>query len=98
MMAVKVEQPAPDRICLSGDLVFATVLEARRELLKRLAQCEGVCQVDWSGVQRVDSSALSLWLSCLRFAAERQQTLTLVNPPEDFASIAGLVGLAEALA
>lgn len=98
MTAVKVEQTAPDCIALSGNLVFATALAARRELFRQLEQCDAQCRVDWSGVQRVDSSALSLWLSCLRFAAGRKQTLTLVSPPEGVVSIAGLVGLSEVFA
>lgn len=97
-MTVTVEQTAPGTIRLAGDLVFASVLPARQKLLGLLQQTEGECRVDWSGVQRVDSSALSLWLVCLRQATEQGVQLHIERPPADLVSIADLVGLADALA
>lgn len=80
-------------IPVEGDLLFSTVVSKRDSLLARLKNQTGTCQVDLSAVGRVDSSALSLWLCCQRFAKSRDLTLDLVNVPDDLRSIAQLVGL-----
>lgn len=97
MTAVKVEQISAEEIRLSGDMIFATVLSARKSLLSLLSSASGTCRVDWSGIDRVDSSALSMWLVCQRYAQSRDLKLVLENPPSGFSSIAGLVGLADRL-
>ncbi len=93
MTAAKVETPSAGVVKVSGDLTFATVLQARKPLLAQLQACGSRCTLDLSGVDRVDSSALSLWLVCLRQARRQQQALTLVGVPADFNAIADLVGL-----
>ncbi len=97
-MTVKVDQTAPGVIHLSGDLVFASVMQARQQLLGLLSKTQGECRVNWSGVTRVDSSALSLWLVCLRQAQQQGVSLHLEQPPADLLSIADLVGVTDVLA
>lgn len=97
MTAAKVESPEPGRVTISGDLTFATVLQVRKPLLEQLKICGDHCTLDMSAVDRVDSSALSLWLVCQRQAARLQQQLDLGSVPADFRAIAGLVGLGEGL-
>ncbi|GAA0689603.1 hypothetical protein GCM10009104_15140 [Marinobacterium maritimum] len=98
MTAAKVETPSAGVVKVSGDLTFATVLQVRKGLLDQLQACGARCTLDLSGVDRVDSSALSLWLVCLRQARQLQQELTLIGVPADFDAIAGLVGLDAELA
>ncbi|MBV0933078.1 STAS domain-containing protein [Marinobacterium weihaiense] len=97
MTAAKVERSGDAQVALSGDLTFATVLQIRTPLLQQLKACGEACVLDLSAVERVDSSALSLWLVCQRQARRLSQRLTLCGVPEDFHSIAGLVGLADGL-
>ena len=82
---------------MSGDLTFQTVPALREPLIRELRTCSGTCRVDLSSVGRVDSSALSLWLVCRREAGKRGVELKLEHPPQDFLSIADLVGLGEFL-
>lgn len=93
MTAAKVETTSSGVVRVTGDLTFATVLQVRKPLLEQLQVCGALCTLDLSGVGRVDSSALSLWLVCQRQASRLQQTLTLTGVPADFGAIAGLVGL-----
>eukprot|EP01155_Anaeramoeba_flamelloides_P010003 Anaeramoba_flamelloidesa2597_17.p3 GENE.a2597_17~~a2597_17.p3 ORF type:complete len:102 (-),score=16.67 a2597_17:458-763(-) len=97
MTAAKVEVANAGEVRLSGDLTFATVLQVRQPLLDQLQACGARGTLDLSGVDRVDSSALSLWLVCLRQARRLQQELHLVGVPADFDAIAGLVSLDEEL-
>ncbi|WP_168927420.1 STAS domain-containing protein [Nitrincola alkalilacustris] len=84
-----------DRVLkLSGDLLFSTVVTLRDELLQTIAsQGQGTLILDMAGVQRVDSSALSLWLCCQRQAKSSGGEVTIRNLPSDMRSIADLVGL-----
>lgn len=84
-------------IRVSGDLTFQTVPALRESLIRELEGCDGRCRIDLSDVGRVDSSALSLWLVCRREAGKRRVELKLEHPPQDFLSIADLVGLGEFL-
>ncbi len=93
MTAAKVETPSAGRVRVSGDLTFATVLQVRKLLLEQLQACGARCTLDLSGVDRVDSSALSLWLVCQRQAGRLRQELILTGVPADFDAIARLVGL-----
>ena len=91
MAAVK--QVASDLIALEGELKFPVIVKARRQIEKQLAQAKGEMKVDFAGVTDVDSSALSFWLCCLRFAQKQGVNLQALNFPEDMKGIARLVGL-----
>ncbi|MBR9827229.1 MAG: STAS domain-containing protein [Oceanospirillales bacterium] len=95
--AAKVEAPAAGQVQLSGELTFASVLQVRTPLLNQLEAAGDACTLDLSGVTRVDSSALSLWLVCQRHASQRKQQLKLSGIPADFRAIAVLVGLGDQL-
>lgn len=97
MTAARVEAGTDGVVRLSGDLTFASVLQVRAPLLAQLQACGARGVLDLSGVERVDSSALSLWLVCRRQAERLGQQLTLTGVPADFRAIAGLVGLSEEL-
>ncbi|GAA0788180.1 STAS domain-containing protein [Marinobacterium sediminicola] len=97
MTAAKVESQGNGVVRVSGDLTFATVLKLRPLLLEQLRSSGSQCTLDLSGVERVDSSALSLWLVCQRQALKQGQQLKLSAVPDDFAAIADLVGLDEEL-
>lgn len=97
MTASRAEQIEPGVIALKGDLCFATASalhEAVRALLERQPSH---CVLDFSGVGRVDSSALALWLASWRDARRIGVELEARGWPADLQSIAHLVGLEEAL-
>ncbi len=93
-MMPKVEIGDDKVLRLSGDLLFSTVVTLRDELLKAIDdQGEGALILDMAGVEKVDSSALSLWLCCQREARNNGREVTVHNLPKDMKSIADLVGL-----
>ena len=89
----KAEQIEPGVIALSGDLLFSTVKGLRKQLCSLLRQQQGRCVLDFSAAGRVDSSALALWLACLREARQLGLELDVRELPPDLKSIANLVGL-----
>lgn len=94
MVMPKVEVSDDRVLKLSGDLLFSTVTGVRDALLKAIAsQGEGPLTLDMADVERVDSSALSLWLCCQRQARNNGGEVTIRNLPADMRSIADLVGL-----
>lgn len=87
------ERVSADRLRLNGDLKFSVIMQVRAAMEKALAAQQGPVVVDLSGVARVDSSALSLWLCVLRIAEEGGFDMRAENVPSDLSSIAQLVGL-----
>jgi phospholipid transport system transporter-binding protein len=71
------------------------LLEAGRSLLD--AETEKEVRLDLALVREADSSALAVLFALRRAAAARGRTLSVVNPPAGFISIAGLYGVAESL-
>jgi phospholipid transport system transporter-binding protein len=71
------------------------LLEAGRGLLD--AETEKEARLDLASVREADSSALAVLFALQRAAAARGRTLSVVNPPEGFISLAGLYGVAESL-
>lgn len=84
-------------LSVEGDLLFSTVVSKRDALLQQLNGLTGQCRIDFSAVGRVDSSALSLWLCCQRFAKAKSLSLEVVNVPSELLSIAKLVGFDDRL-
>lgn len=93
LTAAKLDTSTAGVIRISGDLTFQTVPALREPLLEQLVTSGKECRLNLGAVGRVDSSALSLWLVCLREASRQGIALVLENPPEDLCSIAELVGL-----
>lgn len=84
-------------IKLEGAVQFRTVEEHWERVQKRMKSDRADCTIDFAGVDRVDSSALSLCLCAWRLAREMSVGLHVINVPEELRSIANLVGLDEAL-
>lgn len=80
-------------IQLSGELKFPVIVQLRKQLEEILKTVSGSVQVDFSGVTSSDSSALSLWMCCLRYADLVGAKIEPINVPEEMAAFAHLVGL-----
>lgn len=91
-MASPVEISA-DGILLKGDLLFGTIIAVRTALEKAFDQADEAVVLDFSGVGRVDSSAVSLWLCLERKSRTLQRPLIARNVPADLSAIVRLVGL-----
>ncbi|RTE65928.1 STAS domain-containing protein [Amphritea opalescens] len=91
-MAAQVEMTA-DTILLKGDLLFSTIISVREALEKAFEQAGQAVVVDFAGVQRVDSSAVSLWLCLERKSRALQRPLKALNIPAELSAIVRLVGL-----
>ncbi|PIE24003.1 MAG: hypothetical protein CSA60_03750 [Neptuniibacter caesariensis] len=81
------------RIILEGKLQFPVIFQLRKKVESMLSLMSGVVEVDFQKVVSVDSSSLSFWLCCLRYAQGRGIQLQALNIPEDMQSIIKLVGL-----
>lgn len=88
---------ASAELTVEGDLLFSTIVSKRDTLLEQLKGLTGQCCIDFGKVGRVDSSALSLWLCCQRFAKAKSLSLEVINLPSDMLSIAKLVGIDDQL-
>lgn len=91
-MASQVEMTA-DGIRLKGDLLFSTIISVREALEKAFDQTEQAVVIDFSGVRRVDSSAVSLWLCLERKSRALNRPLKALNIPTELSAIVRLVGL-----
>jgi len=78
---------------LIGELKFPVITPLRKQVEKLLAGLEGEVKIDFAGVTGVDSSALSFWLCCQRFAQGKNMQLSTLNVPAEMQGIAQLVGL-----
>lgn len=84
---------ADQTISLVGELKFPVIMPLRKQVERLLSNLEGEVVIDFAGVKGVDSSALSFWLCCQRFAQRTDAQLSAVNVPTDMQGIAQLVGL-----
>lgn len=63
--------------------------------LAHIAIERGVREIDLSGVERVDSTALAYWMSLQRWSRARDIELSWSGLPQQMLSIAQLVGVDE---
>jgi len=78
---------------LEGELVFNQIMTVRAESESLLKKMANQIEVDFSGVTRADSSALSFWLCCLRSAEATERRLVARSVPDELMAVARLVGL-----
>ncbi len=76
-----------------GDLTLEQAMRVRAEGEQLLA--EGVTQFDLSGLGKVDSAALSLFMNWRRSALAQGRSLEFRNTPASLLSLAKLYGVAE---
>jgi phospholipid transport system transporter-binding protein len=88
-----------DRLQVSGNLTMATVGALFAEGLK-LQEAGGAGNnllVDFSQLEKVDSSAVSLMLVWIREARRNKLSLSFIHVPDNLMSLAKLYGVAELL-
>ncbi len=84
-----------DRLQLTGPLTLGTVKALFDQGLRAAGQSRLV--VDLSGVEAVESSAVSLMLAWVREAQRSNVELCYANIPENLISLARLYGVADVL-
>ena len=86
-----------DRLQVSGDVTMATVSAIFKEGLmhhKEIKSNEAFL-IDFSQLNKVDSSAVSLMLGWLREAKRNNIKVRFVNVPDNLMSLAELYGVAD---
>lgn len=83
-------------IRFSGPLTMVTMNEALHESEALFIQ-EGPWQLDFSGVDEVDSAAVSLLLEWVRRAAQLGRKLRIKNLPDNLRCLVKVYGLEELL-
>lgn len=86
-----------DHLHLSGSVIIATVNSLFNESLNTQAG-SGNLVIDFGGVEKVDSSAVSLMLVWTRAAQRNKVNLRFTHVPDNLMSLATLYGVAELLA
>ena len=86
---------ADAQIMVDGNLTLEVVPKLFEEGLVRLD--EGALRVDFSQVEAVDSSAISMPLGWERAAQQKQNELSVTGLPDDLLSLARLYGVEELL-
>lgn len=88
-----------DRLLVSGDITIATVSALFSAALNLNPKNESSASVtvDFKGLEKVDSSAVSLMLVWLREAQRSNVQLLFTNVPENLSSLANLYGVEELL-
>ncbi len=89
----RIERLDDNHLSLQGMLKFADITAIREAVDRALDTMVSPISVDFSGVDAVDSSALSLWLCSMRKAEANGAELSATGVPEELLSIARLVGL-----
>ncbi len=84
-----------DRLMVQGRLTIATVPALYETGVQHLASEDML--VDFSRVEAVDSSAISMLLGWMRAAQRSQHQLRVTALPDDLLSLARLYGVAELL-
>lgn len=84
----RIETLTESRIQVSGDLGFDDVFELRQQGESLLSEISAGCEIDLSNVGQAGSAALSLLLSWMRFAQNRNLSLEFSNPPESLLGVA----------
>ncbi|MBI1282971.1 MAG: STAS domain-containing protein [Thiobacillus sp.] len=85
-----------DHCCrIDGAVTVDSIGGLLRELQPKLAS--GVNVLDFSAVEQVDSAALALIFSAMRYARGAGHTLSVVGLPASFATLAELYGVSELL-
>jgi len=82
-------------IKVEGNLTLDVIPELFEEGLAHLG--EGALRVDFSQVETVDSSAVSMLLGWARAAQQGQSELSVTGLPDDLLSLAHLYGVEEFL-
>lgn len=80
---------------ITGAVTVDSVGGLLRELQPQLEK--GVDALDFSGVERVDSSALALIFSAMRQARRAGRSLTCTGLPPSFTTLADLYGVSDLL-
>lgn len=83
------------RCRITGAVTVDSVGSLLRELQPQLAQ--GIDTLDFSGVETVDSAALTLIFSAMRQVRQAGRTLTCTGLPASFTTLAELYGVSELL-
>ncbi|WP_286237310.1 STAS domain-containing protein [Neptuniibacter halophilus] len=96
MASVRLE--AEQTIRLDGELKFPVIVAVRKQVEQMLSGLDGDVNLDFAGVTAADSSALSFWLCCLRFANGNGTRLHALNLSEELRGIVRLVGLEKQIA
>ena len=88
-----------DSLQVTGNVTIATVSALLSEALKLQAESgpNGKLLIDFAGLEKVDSSAVSLMLVWMREAQRSKLDLQFANVPANLMSLAKLYGVAELL-
>ncbi|MCF7980708.1 MAG: STAS domain-containing protein [Pseudomonadales bacterium] len=92
-----IEPVSKDCFKVSGELAFANVVAIRDQGIVLLDKADSDVEISLAGVTRAGSAAVSLLLSWLRFAAEKEINLVFSHLPADLDGVARVSGIDQIL-
>lgn len=97
MVSSSVKQLSGRQLVVVGAIGFDNVLQLRQQGERLIDAADERCEIDFSEVSRTGSAGLTLLFCWLRYAGDRQKTLTYSNLPEDLVGLARVGGVDELL-
>lgn len=83
-----------DKIVITGDLTFATIMMIVRSAEQVIQQCDDICYVDLQTVRRSDSAGLGLLIELIRKASQQyHKELHFINVPPQLLKLAKFSGV-----
>ncbi len=84
---------------MSGNVTMDSVVTMLKEglLAQDVTSSTAVRLIDLAGLDKVDSSAVSMMLAWLRDAQRQERAISFINVPENLLSLARLYGVSEML-
>lgn len=92
MVACEIVTDANDRLCLQGELAFATVMGLLDQSKPLFRERESLV-FDLGGVDKTDSAGLALLVEWMGWAEKDQKSIQFVNIPRQMMDIARVSGL-----
>jgi len=81
------------RIVIKSNLIFSNIVSVRKATEAAIDKAINSCVIDFSQVDKADSSALSFCLCCMRYAKRLNKQVAFEHLPAEMVSISDLVGL-----
>lgn len=85
------------KLQVAGIIDFDNALDMCQQGERLISKAANECEIDFSGVTRAGSAALTLLFSWLRHAVNLQKTLVFTNLPDDLLGVAKVSGVDEIL-
>lgn len=97
MADAKVTRQSDQQLLVSGYIDYDNAVDLKQQGEGLIDEASEYCQIDFSGVSRAGSAALTVLISWLRHAARTNKTIEFNHLPDDLLGVAKVSGVDEIL-